>query len=354
MSANLTRVHRIELPRLVLVGEDILPAVGDCCTDFGFEKALVVSGAKTYEVAGGRVIKILMDSGIYAEHSIVNRGDVEDVNEVINHISRLDAEVVVGVGGGKVIDVAKLASYRAQVPFISVPTSASHDGIASPMAVVKGLDKPHSIRAQTPLAIIADVNVISSAPRRFLASGCGDVIAKCVSVRDWKLAHKVKDEYYGEYAASLALMSAKLVMENVSLIRDGVSEGIRTLLEALISCGAAMCIAGSSRPCSGSEHMFSHALELLDPGIKCLHGERCGVGTIMMAYLHDLDWVEIRDKLKTVGAPTTAKELGVPPELVVKALTIAHKIRPERYTILGEGGLTKGAAERLAKVTGVI
>ncbi len=347
-------MHRIELPRLVLVGEDILPAVGECCSNFGFKKALVVSGSKTYDVAGRSVDKFLMDSGVHVERFIVGIGDVRDVNRIVERVDKLGAEVVVGVGGGRVIDVAKLSSHRAHISFISVPTSASHDGIASPMAVVKGLGKPHSVKAQTPLAVIADVQVISGAPRRFLASGCGDVIAKCVSVKDWKLAHKVKDEYYGEYAASLALMSAKLVMENVELIRDGIPEGIRTLLEALISCGVAMCIAGSSRPCSGSEHMFSHAMELLDPGIKCLHGERCGVGTIMMAYLHDLDWVDIREKLRTVGAPTTARELEVPPELVVKALTIAHKIRPERYTILGEGGLTKGAAERLARVTGVI
>ncbi len=62
----------------------------------------------------------------------------------------------------------------------------------------------------------------------------------------------------------------------------------------------------------------------------------------------------VRDKLKTLGAPTTADELGVTPESVVKALTIAHTMRPERYTILGSDGLTVEAAENLARVTGVI
>ena len=140
---------------------------------------------------------------------------------------------------------------------------------------------------------------------------------------------------------------------NSKLIGEGSEEGTRIVVEALISCGVAMSIAGSSRPCSGSEHLFSHALEKVAPG-KALHGERCGVGTIMMGYLHKLNWRRLRRVLREVGAPTTAAELGVKPEEIVEALTLAHKIRPERYTILGEKGLARASAEKLAKVTGVI
>jgi glycerol-1-phosphate dehydrogenase [NAD(P)+] len=85
-----------------------------------------------------------------------------------------------------------------------------------------------------------------------------------------------------------------------------------------------------------------------------LHGEQCGVGTIMCAYLHGANWQLIKDVLHRIGAPTTAGELGIEPEYILKALTMAHSIRPERYTILGESGLTKEAAERVAKLTGVI
>ena len=107
--------------------------------------------------------------------------------------------------------------------------------------------------AQSPLAIIADTDIIMKSPWRFTISGCGDVISKLTAVKDWKLAHEEKNEYYGSYAASLALMSAKLVMQNVELIKPDNEEGIRVLIEALISCGVSMSIAGSSRPCSGSE-----------------------------------------------------------------------------------------------------
>jgi glycerol-1-phosphate dehydrogenase [NAD(P)+] len=148
-------------------------------------------------------------------------------------------------------------------------------------------------------------------------------------------------------------MSAKLVMENADLIRQKNEEGVRVLIEALISCGVSMSIAGSSRPCSGSEHMFSHALETIRPN-HALHGERCGVGTIMMAYLHRRKWGHIKATLEKMGAPTSAYELGIEKEDVIKALEVATTIRPERYTILNKLNLNSEACEKLAKTTEVI
>lgn len=132
-----------------------------------------------------------------------------------------------------------------------------------------------------------------------------------------------------------------------------IEDGVRVLLEALISCGVAMSIAGSSRPCSGSEHLFSHALDLIasEPG---LHGEQCGVGTIMMAYLYEMNWKRVKETLRKVGAPTTAAELGIEPKCIVQALVRARAIRPERYTILEEKRLDYDSAEKIAKATGVI
>jgi len=108
--------------------------------------------------------------------------------------------------------------------------------------------------------------------------------------------------------------------------------------------------------------MFSHMLDHLGPGIMLkgkkgrhpLHGEQCGVGAIMMVYLHGGDWMQIRDSLKKIGSPTTSEELGISKKKIVEALVQAQEIRPERYTILGEQGLTMDAAKKLAKTTGVI
>ena len=346
--------HRMQLPREVIVGDGTLDSVTEVFERLGFsESALVVTGHKTMEVAGKTVIQMLEDRGVKVDSIIVDSSALQEVQMVEAKIREEKPQVVFGIGGGTKIDVAKVSSAYENVPFISVPTTASHDGIASPVASLKGFRKPYSVMAQAPLAIIADTEIIMKAPKRFSISGCGDVVAKLTAVRDWELAHKVRNEYYGEYAASLALMSAQLIMENAELIKENEEEGLRVLLEALISCGVAMSIAGSSRPCSGSEHLFSHALDLT-ASKHALHGEQCGVGTIMMAFLHGINWKNVKKTLETLEAPTTASDLGITVEELVRALVEAKKIRPERYTILNEVNMDAHFAEKLAKNTGVI
>jgi len=276
---------------------------------------------------------------------------IESLNKIQKNVKKDNSDLIVGIGGGRSVDTAKLISFNLSKPFVSLPTAASHDGMASPFVSVKS-DKPHSIVASAPMGVFVDIDVIKKAPSKLLSSGCGDLIANIIAVKDWQLGHKKKKEYYGRYAADLAMMSAKIVMENSSeFAKKGLDA--RVIVEGLISAGVASCIAGSSRPCSGAEHLFSHALDKLAPGIG-LHGEKCGLGSIMMAKLQGQDWEKIVKTLKDVGAPTTAKQIGLKPEVIIKALTIAQELRPKRYTILKEIKMTEKKASSLAKSTKVI
>jgi len=347
-------IHSMELPRRVVVGRGVISMAGEICKGLGFSRAvLILTGPNTYNLAAKNVIDSMEDAGFNTEHLTVKESTLNSVQQAEARVEELKPEAVLGVGGGRVIDVAKLAAGRRGIPYLSIPTAASHDGIASPQTSIKGLKGPFTVKTAAPMAILADLEVISRSPYRLTASGCGDIISKFTAVRDWWLAHHLRNEYYGEYAANLALMSAKIISQRSDIIRPNSEEGISIVVEALISCGVAMSIAGSSRPCSGSEHLFSHALNAVAPK-SALHGEQCGVGTIMMAYLHRMKWKKIRAVLEKIGAPTTAEGLGVSPEHIVKALTLAHTIRPERYTILGERGLSWETATKLAKSTGVI
>jgi len=344
----------MQLPREVIIGDGTLDEIGPLYERLGLSgPALVVTGPKTYHIAGREVCSRISDLGVEAKHVIVEKPTVEEVQRVEEKARELGACAIVGVGGGSKIDVAKLAASEFGIPMISIPTAASHDGISSPFASIKGLNRPYSVKAQTPLAVLVDMDIIVDSPARLMASGCGDVIAKFTAVKDWRLAHVKNNEYYGDYAASLALMSAKLMVRNARRIGSGSREGLRALMEALISCGVAMSIAGSSRPCSGSEHLFSHALDVIRPG-GALHGEQCGVGTIMMAKLHGLNWRKIRAVLATVGAPVDAGGISATPEQVVEALVMAPSIRPGRYTILNEVRLDERKALELARSTGVL
>lgn len=332
----------IELPRKVLVGDGAINRVKEVVSELNLKKAsLIIADSNTEKIAG-KFVADQLDSDIY----ILKNSCVGEINKCLDSIKKKKIKYLAGVGGGTIIDFTKICAFKSKIPFLSIPSAASHDGITSPQATLKG-DKPTSIRVHSPMGIIADTEIIRKAPKNLLAAGCADAISNYTAILDWKLAYKEINEYYGDYAASLSMMSAKIVMDNAEKIKEDVS----ILVEALISSGVAIGIAGSSRPCSGAEHLFSHALDLI---VKkpALHGEQCGVGCIMMAYLHRAEWTKVKNSLKKVGAPTTSRELGIDEKHIIRALTIAHTIR-DRYTILRDG-LTEHEAIELAKATGVI
>ncbi len=344
--------RKIQLPREIHTGAGVIENTGSICKDLMFEgKVLVISGPNTLKIGGEKAIQSLQNEGFSVETHIIDKASEEAVLQVQDLAKNVS--VVLGVGGGKVIDTAKLASTRKGLQFISVPTAASHDGIASPRASIRGEEGSVSLEAQAPIGVIADTEIISKAPFKLLAAGCGDIVSNYTAVLDWKLAYRLLNEYYSDSAAALSHMTAKMTIESADAIKEGLVESAGVVVKALISSGMAISIAGTSRPASGSEHKFSHALDIIAPK-PALHGEQCGIGTIMMMYLHGGDWKFIRDTLKVIKAPTTAYELGIDPEYIIEALTLAHTIRKDRYTILGDRGLTMDAADELATATGVI
>ncbi|BCU67343.1 glycerol-1-phosphate dehydrogenase [Sulfolobales archaeon HS-7] len=345
--------HIIGLPMRVYIGHGIVRNLEIYleqlrATNCNF---LVITGPHVRSILESAVSEFFMKNTV--DVITVEKADLDEVEKVEEILKQTSSKVIIGVGGGKVIDVAKYTAYRANVDFISVPTSPSHDGITSPFASIKGLGRPISVKAKEPLAIIADIEVLAKAPSRLIKAGIGDTIGKIISIRDWQLAHKLRGEYYASYTASLALLSAKHSLSAAKLLNVNRVEAVRILMEALISSGVAMGMAGSSRPASGSEHLFAHAVEVLEPG-TALHGELVGIGTIIMSYIHNLNWRKIRRTLSEIDFPVTAKQLGIKEESFIKALTIAHTIRPERFTILGDKGITEHAAINILKSTGII
>jgi glycerol-1-phosphate dehydrogenase [NAD(P)+] len=341
--------HLMEFPTKILIGEGVLSRLADFISESARrERVVVAAGPNVQSKVKRQVDRTLGRRTAWVE---VSAADISNVRKVMASASNTGC--IIGIGGGKSVDVGKLAAFRRGLPFYSVPTSASHDGISSPFASLKGLDRPYSVKAKPPVGILADVDIIASAPRRLLAAGCGDLVSKLTAVNDWQLAHKVTGEYYGSYAANLALMSAKVVIEGSRKMGRFDKSSVRDLVEGLISAGVAAGIAGSSRPCSGSEHLFSHYLDLVAPEVG-LHGEKCGIGAVMMAKLQGGDWEMVRSALKNVHAPTRASEIGVEDEQVVEALMKASSIRPERYTILSKSRLSRRQALELAQSTRVV
>ena len=349
---DFTKVRIVEVPRNIVAGHDALSSVRDMCEGIHTGRTgTIITGTRTMEAAAKEVLGHMDGYDI----DVVQVGDatVENAHMAEERIREFGSSFVLAVGGGSKIDLAKIVSKDLNIPFISIPTSAAHDGIASNRASLKSSPGSRSIESASPMGVIADTGVIAKAPYRLLASGCADVISNLTALKDWDFARRLKNVSFSRTAYTISKYSAESIMENCGLIRPNLEDSVWIAIKPIIMSGVSMCIAGSSRPTSGAEHMFSHMLDLKHPG-KALHGEQCGVGSIMTMYLHGGDWEQIRDSLKTIGAPTTARELGLSPEDVIDAMAHAHEIRSDRFTILGDQGISEEVAETVARATGVI
>ena len=345
----------IRLPRNVLVGHGVLEQTVDVVEDLHLEgRPLLVTSPTPRKLAAEPIAAEFAEAGIDPAIVTVESATFDAVEAVIEAAETEAAAYLIGIGGGKAIDIAKMATDHLGTGFLSVPTAASHDGIVSNRGSVPDGDTRHSVAAEPPLAVVADTEVLANAPWELTTAGCADIISNYTAVMDWRLARRLKDVPYSEYAAALSEMTAEILVGNADMIRPGLEDSAWVVSKALVSSGVAMSIAGSSRPASGAEHLFSHQLDRLAPG-TALHGHQVGVGSIMTAYLHGGEkgiWTDIRDALSSIDAPTTATELGIDDETVIEALTTCHEIR-DRYTILGDG-MNERAARDVATRTGVI
>jgi glycerol-1-phosphate dehydrogenase [NAD(P)+] len=348
------KLAEMVLPRDVIGGHGAIEKIYDVLirvTDG--RKVVVVTGEKTYNLAGKRVAEILNSNGVETKVMIMGEATEENVEKVKEESKKMGAKVIIGAGGGSKIDIAKKSAFDLNVYFISVPTSASHDGVASPRASIKKGEISVSMEAAMPVAIVADTEIMVKSPFRLLASGAADVLSNLTALKDWSLAHRLKGEKISSSGYMIAEFAAKEIINNAAQIKPNIEESVWVVMKQIAFSGIAMSVSGSSRPASGAEHMFAHAVDTLKKG-NGLHGELCGIGTIISMYLHGGDWNLVKDTLQKIGAPTKLDQVGLSEDDAVQALMMAHKVRPERYTILGENGLSEIAAKEALRFTEVL
>ncbi len=342
----------VEFPRNVLAGHGVLEQVRDLCANIHTgHTGTMITGNATMKAAGRAVLDYMQ--GYDIDTCIVGDATTDTVEMVERQVSEFGSDFILAVGGGSKIDTAKIVSKDLNLPFVSIPTSAAHDGIASNRASLKSATGSRSVASASPMGVIADTEVIVKAPYRLLASGCADVISNLTALRDWDFARRLRNVDFSRSAYSLSMFAAESMMDAAPLIKPGVEESVWLAIKPILTSGMSMSIAGSSRPTSGAEHMISHMIDLRHPG-RALHGEQCGVASIMTMYLHGGDWRQIRDTLKEIGCPTTAKGLGLTSEDLIDCMVHAHEIRSDRFTILGDKGISGEVAETVAVATGVI
>ena len=241
-------------------------------------------------------------------------------------------KALIGIGGGKALDVAKYIASLAGLPYFAVPTSLSNDGFCSPQASLTLEGKRRSLPTSLPQAVVIDLAVCQRAPLTLWHSGVGDLSAKFTAVSDWKLAFHRRGVPLNDLAALMSDASVFQFMANP--FRD--EQGVRLLATALMLNGIAMEIAGSSRPASGSEHLISHALDMTGARPR-LHGLQTGTAAYLVSKLQSGNHHEtIGELLARTGFWESIREQPFSIEEWRIAVERAPSVKEDFYTILNE------------------
>ena len=172
------------------------------------------------------------------------------------------ADVIVGVGGGTINDICKILAGLTGRPYLIVGTAPSMDGFASDTSsmVVDGLKS--SLPTAGARAILGDTDILAAAPGELLAAGLGDMLAKYISLAEWRISAEVNGEYFCPHVANLVRRS----LDKCAAAAEGLSrrdpDAVGCVMEGLVLSGLAMGFAGVTRPASGMEHYFSHIWDM--------------------------------------------------------------------------------------------
>lgn len=219
---------------------------------------------------------VLNAEGLHSE-----KGMIEDMMRQLDH-----PDVIVAVGSGTIMDFGRYPAYHLGIPFVAVPTLASSDGFTANICSIIIDGQKKSIPMQAAALVVCDLNVVSGAPLWLTVSGISDILAKYISLADWKIAHLVSGEYYCPMVADLAQEALTIMRKAADDMAAGGKPDFEAMTMAQMISGLTMQLLNHSRAASGAEHLMAHLVEMKPPRFENahgMHGQCVGVGTYLCA-----------------------------------------------------------------------
>jgi glycerol-1-phosphate dehydrogenase [NAD(P)+] len=243
--------HKISIPSIVKIEKGSFDLIGDILIDDNIERVTIIIDQNMHNILSERIDKQLKK--IKIEFSFL----IMDTNLSLRKLSKVaynldnKTQLLLGVGGGSIIDRTKYISYLRKIPWISIPTSPSNDGISSPLSSLYIDNKRVSVPAKMPYGIIIDTNIIMNSPYHMIMSGIGDSVSNITAVYDMELESKHTRNQKDDFSAIFSLQSISSLM-GLPIMNVRSEKFIESLLTSLVMSGIAMEMSGTSKPSSGS------------------------------------------------------------------------------------------------------
>jgi glycerol-1-phosphate dehydrogenase [NAD(P)+] len=321
------------IPIIFQVDEGILLNVSEFLhrNHLFFDKVLVVSGTT---VSYSYALKLHELNGW--ENFVIKNNTFAEVERLKRHCEHNTSDLIIAIGGGKVLDIVKRVSYLTNINHLSVPTIISNDGLISPISVIRNESgKTESIPGMMPMGVIIDLDIIMKSPLEYIRAAAGDILSNISATNDWILAYQANRETMNDIGFHLSKSAAcSLLYFKTKELND--KPFIRMIVQGQINSGIAMSLAGSSRPCSGSEHLISHAIEYLELTENVLHGNQVASISLFTLFLQDkLSSVHLEYAIAT-GVVLNFTDLmkNGSDETLSIIFHKAKEMRPGRFTVL--------------------
>ena len=269
-----------------IIGKNAVDSILDVVKSYNAKSVFMIFDLNTYKVGGERVKSILEKGGIKVNSYLFDTitpiaPDEKAVGDAIMHYKPSD--MIVTVGSGVLNDIGKIVAKVSEKPYCIVATAPSMDGYASGSSSMELHGHKSTVQTKCPNVVIGDSEILKNAPIDMLYSGVGDIIAKYVSICEWKISNIITGEYYCEKIANMMQQAVKEVVSCAPALIDRDEKAVESVMSALVFAGIAMNYAQITRPASGIEHYFSHIWDMrgLAFGEKVyFHGIQCGVSTV--------------------------------------------------------------------------
>ena len=292
----------------VIVGKGVIHRLPEFIEKYQSKKPFLLADRNTYQAAGETVANILKKHGISYTQYVFQAEDLEPNEEAVGsafmHFDN-SCDLIIGVGSGVINDIGKILSNVSGRKYIIVGTAPSMDGYASATSSMSMDGLKISLNSHVADVIIGDIDILKQAPEHLLKSGLGDMLAKYISITEWRIGHLITGEYYCERVAQLIRTALKKCVDNAEGLLKRDEDAITAVFEGLVIGGVAMAYAGISRPASGVEHYFSHIWDMrsLEFGTQAdLHGIQCAMGTMKAVSLYEAIKTMVPNREKAFAA----------------------------------------------------
>lgn len=256
-----------------------------------------------------------------------------EIQRLIKIMEQKACDMVIGIGGGKILDTAKAVAYYKNTPVLICPTIASTDAPCSALSVLytdEGVFEEYLFLPANPNLVLMDTDIISKSPVRLTVSGMGDALATYFEARACKASGAVSCA--GGLGTEAAMVLAKLCFD--TLMEEGVKAKLALeagacteAVEKVVEANTLLSGLGFESAGLAGAHAIHNGLTVLEECHHMYHGEKVAFGTITQLVLENLPAEELEDIIDwciELGLPVTLKQLGMNEVTDEKIMAVAN------------------------------